>query len=211
VSAAAETRGRDRWVELVATALLAIATVATAWASYQARQWTGEQTLSAGRANTARVESTRSTGTANQLTNIDVATFIQWVDATAHKDVALATFYRNRFRPEFKPAFTAWLATNPLTNTSAPPSPFAMPEYRLAANVKADQLERAAGGYTAKAVVANQRANDYVGAVVLFASALFFAGISTKLRSPGVRLAILGLGCVLFLGTTVWLATQPIA
>jgi len=198
-------------MELIATLLLAIATVATAWASYQSRQWTGEATLAAGRANAARVESARATGTANQLSGIDVATFIQWVDATAHKDTALATFYRGRFRPEFKLAFNAWLATQPFTNTSAPPSPFAMPEYRLAANVKADQLEKKAGANTAAAVVANQRANDYVGAVVLFASALFFAGISTKLRSPATRVAILGMGCVLFVGTTLWLATQPIA
>jgi hypothetical protein len=206
-----DERPRATWPELVATALLAMATVATAWAGYQSRQWTGEGSLAAGRANAARVESARATGTANQLSGIDVATFIQWVDATAHKDAALATFYRARFRPEFKPAFAAWLATQPLTNASAPPSPFAMPQYRLAANVKADQLEQTAGRSTAAAVVANARANDYVGAVVLLASALFFAGISTKLHSRGPQLVILGLGCVLFVGTTIWLATQPIA
>jgi hypothetical protein len=198
-------------MELVATVLLAMATVATAWASYQSRQWTGEGTLAAGRANAARVESARATGTANQLTSIDVATFIQWVDATAHKDTGLATFYRNRFRPEFKPAFEAWLATDPFTNTTAPPSPFAMSEYRLASSVKADRLAQTAAGSTARAVVANERANNYVGAVVLFASALFFAGISTKLTGLGARLTILGLGCAVFVGTSIWLATQPLA
>jgi hypothetical protein len=211
VSAPSEATHRWRWMELLATVLLALATVATAWASYQSRQWTGEATLAAGRANAARVESARATGTANQLTGIDVATFIQWVDATAHKDAALATFYRARFRPEFRPAFDAWLATDPFTNTSAPPSPFAMSQYRLAANVKADELARDAAANTAGAVVANERANDYVGAVVLFASALFFAGISTKLTGTGARLTILGLGCAVFLGTGIWLATQPLA
>ena len=140
-----------------------------------------------------------------------MATFIQWVDATAHKDTALASFYRQRFRPEFKPAFDAWLATNPLTTPSAPPSPFAMPEYRLAANVEADRLQRTAGVNAAKAEVANRRANDYVGAVVLFASALFFAGIGMKLRTPGARTAIIVMGGALFIGTAIWLATQPLA
>ena len=46
--------------------------------------------------------------------------------------------------------------------------------------------------------------------VVLFASALFFAGLSTKLESPGARKAVLGLGCVLFVGTLVYLATLPV-
>jgi hypothetical protein len=206
-----EERPRATWPELVATVLLALATVATAWASFQAREWTGEQAQSYSRANTARLESTRNTGTANQLTSIDVATFIQWVDATARNDTALATFYEQRFRPEFRPAFAAWLATKPLTTTGAPPSPFAMPEYRLAAAAEADRLETTAAARAAEAAVANERANDYVGAVVLFASALFFAGISTKLRSRGPQLAILGMGCALFLGTTIWLATQPLA
>jgi hypothetical protein len=37
-----EASPSERRLELVATALLALATVATAWAAYQARQWTGE-------------------------------------------------------------------------------------------------------------------------------------------------------------------------
>jgi hypothetical protein len=46
-------------------------------------------------------------------------------------------------------------------------------------------------------------------AVVLFASALFFAGISTKLKLPSMRATLLALGWIIFLGTTVWLATLP--
>jgi len=46
-------------------------------------------------------------------------------------------------------------------------------------------------------------------AVVLFASSLFFAGISIKLQSLRTRIAILSLGCVLFLGTAIWVATFP--
>jgi hypothetical protein len=41
---AAPTRGSsaDRWLELVSTVLLAVATVATAWSGYQASRWHGE-------------------------------------------------------------------------------------------------------------------------------------------------------------------------
>ena len=48
-------------------------------------------------------------------------------------------------------------------------------------------------------------------AVVLFASALFFAGISTRLRSPTTRVVILGMGCALFLGSVIWIATFPVS
>jgi hypothetical protein len=47
-------------------------------------------------------------------------------------------------------------------------------------------------------------------AVVLFASALFFAGISTKLHTDSARRAVLGLGWLVFLGTAIWLATLPV-
>jgi hypothetical protein len=47
-------------------------------------------------------------------------------------------------------------------------------------------------------------------AVVLFAAALFFAGISTKLKIPRQRLFVLGLGYLLFIGTAVWVLTFPV-
>ena len=56
-----------------------------------------------------------------------------------------------------------------------------------------------------------QRATNYVLAVVLFAAALFFAGMSTKLRLPRMRLGLLSVGLVLFLGTVAWIATSPIS
>ena len=68
-------------VEIVAAVLLASAAVATAWSSYQASRWTGEQAKAFASANAARVESTRASDLANAQSEIDVTTFSQWVDA----------------------------------------------------------------------------------------------------------------------------------
>jgi hypothetical protein len=106
---------------------------------------------------------------ANRQVQIDVATFVQWVNARQEHRAQLVDFYRARFRDEFEPAF---------------------------------------GSERAKE--ANQRADNYMLAVVLFASALFFAGISTKLELLNARRAVLGLGWVLFLGTVILLATFPV-
>jgi len=57
---------------------------------------------------------------------------------------------------------------------------------------------------------ANERADNYMLAVVLFASALFFAGISTKLKTVRARSAILCLGCIVFAGTVIWIAMLPV-
>ena len=139
-----------------------------------------------------------------------MATFTQWLNARATGHPALARFYRQRFRGEFKPAFAAWLATQPLTSTAAPETPFAMPQYRLAAQTAADRQEVAAAAASNGSKAANERANNYTLAVVLFATALFFAGISSKLQTERARATVLGLGCLMFVGAVVWLVTLPV-
>ena len=95
-------------------------------------------------------------------------------------------------------------------NESAPLSPFAMPQYRLAASTEADALEREAGEFSHTVARNIERADRYMLAVVLFAIALFFAAVSMRLRSRDVRIGILAAGYVLFVGTALWLATQPV-
>jgi hypothetical protein len=196
-----------RRLELVSAVLLAMATVATAWSAYQSRQWTGEQALNTSKATAQRIAENRFAALANRQVQIDVATFTQWLDARALDRPRLAAFYRQRFRPEFKPAFAAWLATRPLENAAAPSTPFAMPQYRLAANAQAERLERSAAQSSERSKAANERADNYLLAVVLLATALFFAGISMKLESPGIRAAILGAGCFVFVAVVIWIST----
>jgi hypothetical protein len=207
------TRPHDhlhRRAELFATVLLAVAAVATAWSSYQSARWGGVQANDYSAANASRIESTRAATEAGQKTQVDVLTFTQWVDAYAKHETRLADFYFQRFRPEFKPAVEAWIATRPLRTPGAPATPFAMPRYRLAAKAESTALLAAAESTAAAARQANQRSDNYVLAVVLFAAALFFGGISTKLSAPRQRLFVLGLGYVLFVGTAIWLATFPV-
>ena len=157
------------------------------------------------------MESAKAAALGNAQTQVDVATFTQWVDAYALERTQLADFYFARFRTEFKPAVDAWVATRPLQNDEAPLTPFAMPEYRLAAQEEADRLEADAERWSAAARENVQRATNYVLGVVLFAAVLFFAGISTKLRTLSLRRVLLGFGAALFLGTVVWLATFPVS
>jgi hypothetical protein len=201
----------DRRFEVAATVLLAIAAVATAWAAYQSARWHSEQARGQSASIAARVESTRAANVANRQAQIDVALFTQWVDAYARNETELAGFYRKRFRPEFRPAFEAWVATRPRTNPAAPLSPFAMPQYKLAATAEADRLEAQAAASSESVGQFIQRADNYSLAVVMFAAALFFAGISTRLRSRAPRSVVLGLGYALFLGSVIWIATFPVS
>lgn len=197
--------------ELVATVLLAVAAVATAWSGYQATRWNGEQAKASSRTNAIRIDAARAQGLAEAQKEVDVATFIQWVDAYAHRETELTTFYERRFRAEFKPAFAAWLATEPLTNANAPLTPFVMPQYVLAAEAEAESLDAEAEVSAALVRRNIQRSSNYVLGVVLFSVALFFAGTSTKLTNPRLRAVAVGVGCIVFLGTLVWIASSPIS
>jgi hypothetical protein len=201
----------DRRFEVAATVLLAIAAVATAWAAYQSARWHSEQARGQSASIAARVESTRAANVANRQGQIDVALFTQWIDAYARDEAELAGFYRKRFRPEFRPAFEAWVATRPRKNPSAPLSPFAMPQYKLEATAQADRLEAQAAASSESVGQFIHRADNYSLAVVLFAAALFFAGISTRLPSHTPRTIVLGLGYALFLGSVIWIATFPVS
>jgi hypothetical protein len=140
-----------------------------------------------------------------------VATFTEWVDAYAHRETRLAEFYFRRFRSEFKPAVTAWLATKPLKNPKAPLTPFAMPQYRLAAAAEAERLDAESEASAATVRRYIQRSSNYVLGVVLFAVALFFAGMSAKLAGRWVRLVTLAVGWAVFVGTVAWIATSPVS
>ena len=198
---------RGTWVEVAAAVLLSMAALAIAWSGYQASRWTGEQAKAFSRANAARVESTRWSNLANSQTEIDVATFTQWVDAYARNETTLADFYRKRFRPEFKPAVEAWIASRPLKNPEAPLTPFATPQYRLAARAESERLEAKA----ATAAGNIQRATNYVLGVVLFSSALFFGGISSRIGNPRTRAVVLGMGCLVLLAGLAWIISLPIS
>jgi hypothetical protein len=207
--AGSETKRTDL-IEVFAAVLLALAAVATAWSSYQANRWNGEQVKAGSRTNGLRIEAARAQGLSQAETQVDVATFIAWSDAYATGDRELQQFYETRFRDEFKPAFDAWLATKPFDEPKAPLTPFKMPEYQPASKIEAARLD-AVSVASSEVVQRNvQRSANYVLAVVLFAVSLFFAGVSTKLDSRRLRVALLAVGWMVLVGTVVWLASFPV-
>jgi hypothetical protein len=197
--------------ELVATVLLALAALATAWCSFQANRWGGEQAKAASATNGLRIQAARADGLARTQSQLDVATFIAWVDGYVGGDPELADFYAQRFRAEFKPVFEAWMATDPFNDPAAPSSPFAMDEYHLQATADAERLDEEAAASAELVRLNIQRSSNYVLGVVLFAAAMFFAGMGTKLKTPLFRWILLGVGSALFLGALAWVATFPVS
>jgi hypothetical protein len=184
----------DRWepvAEVIATIVLALATIATAWSGYQAARWGGVQSTSYSQAGALRTESTRSSTQAGQIGQVDIGLFANWINAFATDNQELATFYQERFRDDFKIAFEAWLATNPRNNPEAPDTPFSMPEYRISQAEDAARLETEAEEMFAAGSEANQTSDDYILNTVILASVLFLGGLVSRFKAMAARWVII--------------------
>jgi hypothetical protein len=201
----------ERWTEILLAVMLGAVTLATAWSGYQSARWGGVQSIRFGQAGALRTESTRASTQGGQQTQIDVAIFSNWINAYADKNEALVTFYQERFRDEFKPAFEAWLATDPANDPNAPASPFAMPEYQLAKLQEAEQLELDAEENFEEGRQANQQSDDYILNAVILASVLFLSGIASRFDWLPVRIAII-VAALLLLAMGVYnIVVYPVA
>jgi len=197
--------------ELLVTVLLVVAALGTSWSSYQATRWNGEQAAAAGRTNAIRIDAARAQGLSRSQTQVDVATFIAWAEADRRGEDDVADFFVKRFRDEFRPAYDAWIATEPLTNADAPETPFAMDEYDVSAGDKAEQLDAAAEKSAAQVRLDIQRSSNYVLTVVLYAVVLFFAGMSTRLQNKRLRWVMTLTGLAVLIADLIWIATMPVS
>jgi hypothetical protein len=198
---AAKARGlwHEERVEIAAAVLLALATVLSAWGAYQATRWSGEQANNYAESSSFRADSARHGTIAARNVQIDVETFIAWVDAKGKGDDALAEFYVARFRPEFLPAFDDWRLGNDKDAAGLPSgTPFKEPSYIVAEQVLADDLYVKADAALLEAQHDNQISDDFVLTAVLFASVLFFAGIAARFRPQWIRWTMLGLALIVF-------------
>jgi hypothetical protein len=213
------------WVDIVATVVMAFAALLTAWSAYQSDQWGDTMTFSFSEAAAARTEATRLYTRAGQLASVDVASFIAWMEA-AYGELAageidpnvgyvpdtdsLSGLLYQRFRPEFRTAMDAWLATRPFLNPDAAPTPFATEEYVVAEQVEAAQLQEVADEKAAQAHAADNNDDKYVLSTIIFASIFLFAGLSTKMRSRVGQYAMLSASAVILLGGGIYLLTVPV-
>jgi hypothetical protein len=223
-----DARDLDHRFELLEAIVLAVAAVLTAWAAFQATKWGGVQADNYSRASAARTESTRASTRAGQLSVIDVNSFTAWIAALgaeqrAGQDTGLSAdgrytprtgsesgFLFARFRPEFRTAVDAWLATAPLTNPKAAPTPFGLPEYKIAEAQQAADLEQKADAFAAAARQANQTGDNYVLMTILFASVLVLLGIGSKMDTFRARTFLFVIATVTLVVAAVVLFTFPV-
>ena len=211
-------RPRDRraerrdWVEIAATVLLACAAVATAWSSYQATRWNGEQAKTAGRVTKVRLDASRAADLANAQQQVDVATFMQWVDSYARSrrparellPRALPHRVQARVRTRGSPRSRS-------RRKGAPPTPFVMPQYRLAAKAEADRLDQDGRGARGASPPGHPAVVQLCPRRRPLRGCALLRGDEHEAHRARIRKTMLAVGWILFLGTAVWIATSPVS
>ena len=178
--------------------LLSLATVGTAWCSFQAAAWGGvsqrTMNLSAASGRNAARDQLQS----SEMSVLDVMLFSEYINARASSNEPLARFYAERFRGEAKTAFNAWMATRPFENPDAPPHPFVANLYQPHLLADAAREEDESQRSWQQAGEAGRTGRSYVLITVLLSSALFCGGTASKFDSLWMRRAVLALGLAAF-------------
>jgi hypothetical protein len=195
--------------EIVEAVLLAVVAIATAWGGYQAARWDGRQAELYGRASTIRSQADQSLTLGGQQRLLDITTFNTWIEAMSERRDDLADLYERRFSPEFKVAFDAWIALDPLANPDAPPGPSFMPDYVNPQLEQGGALNERADQLFDEGTTARHRADEYIRITVVLASILFLLVLSQRFGIRQVRRWILVLAIVLMVYGLVTIVTFP--
>ena len=199
---------RTDWIELAATILMSLATIAAAWSAYQSTRWSGVQAASYSASGAKRTEATQQNSIAAAQAQIDVMVWITYLEHVQAGDERGTAFLAARFRDEFKPAFEAWMASA-TPGTVPPGTPFELPQYQPEARRLADELNAEAEQLAAAAQEANQIGDNFVLVAVIMASVLFFAGVGTKVKERVLRLLMLLAGFALYSGGVWFMLRLP--
>lgn len=198
-------------IELTTAIIISLATIASAWCTYQATLWGGIHIFRLSEESALSRKSSEKTVRAGQIRMIDGILFVEYLKAYNSNQKPLADFFYRRFRTEAKRATDAWLATHPFKNHQSPPHPFVMEEYTLSQEQEAKQLNKEAVQRHEESRQANQNSDRYIMLTVLFASVMFFGGISTQFENLRQRITLVAIGGIVLIVTLGILIIYPIA
>ncbi|HZJ17231.1 MAG TPA: hypothetical protein VFD27_19415 [Chthoniobacteraceae bacterium] len=178
---------KKRWVEPVTAVLMALATLSTAWCSYQSAAWTRRANRLMNEYNALERRAGVLTLQGMQSATIHTAMFMQMLAAQQAGNEKLANFYVERFPPDVRKAYDAWLAQNPFENANADPHPFVPTLYEVRGTREAAEAISKAAENLQESRNAGNVSGQYLANTVLFATVLFFASASGKFEQRRVR------------------------
>ena len=123
-----------------------------------------------------------------QAASIHAAMFMQLLAAQQAGNEKLAIFYAERFPPDVRKAYDAWLSQKPFENPNADPHPFVPNLYQMRGTQEAAKATADALGKVEEARNDGNVSGQYLPNTVMFATVLFFANAAGKFQQARVRI-----------------------
>ena len=201
--------GHWRIVQIAEAVLLAAVTVMAAWSGFAAASYGTESRVAFAESSLAETDADAKAIESNEEQNFDESAFFSWLQAKSSGDSSAIAFAEQRFQPDLKIAFRAWLATNPETNLEAPATPFDMAEYTKPLLDEGNALSIKAEASHIEGVKLGILSDKYIRLTVLLAGVLFLVGIGSTFTMVSLRYGLISLGLVLLILATVYLVKLP--
>jgi hypothetical protein len=205
-----EPQEKKKWVEPVAALLMALATLSTAWCSFESAAWTRKSNRLMNEFNALERRAGLLTVQGMQQATIHTGMFMQALAAHEAGNDKLVNFYVERFPPELRKAYDAWLAEKPFENPNADPHPFVPKLYETPGTREASEANAKAAESVKEARKAGSISGQYLANTVLFATVLFFASASGKFEQRRVRLVAFAFAAAVFIFAVVRTVMLPI-
>src|SRR5690242_2489115 len=146
---------------------MALATVGTAWCSYESAAWTRRSNRLMGECNSLERKAGVLSLQGVQAATIHAAMFMQLLGARQAGNAALADFYLQRLPTEARRAYDAWVAQKPFENPNADPHPFVPNLYEMRGAREADDATALAANKVKEAGQAGNTSGRYLSNTVL--------------------------------------------
>ncbi len=200
---------RDRMLSITEALLLSLVAVLAAYSGYAAAKWGTESSISLAKASAARTKANRADLEGLQVRTLDSVSFNAWFAAFTAGNTNAERLAAKRLRPGYRPAFYAWLATDPEHNPKAPPGPSYMPQYVIPQEAAANVNDAQADAEFAKGTAAGATGDKYVRDTVFLATVLFLVGISSHFPLRQARYSLIAVGTLILAFSVVQLLGLP--
>ena len=141
-----------RLLSITEAVLLSLVAVLAAYSGYAAAKWSTVSSISLAKASAARTKANRADLEGLQIRTLDSVSFNAWFSAFVAGNSNAELLAEKQLRAGYRPAFRAWLATDPAHNPNAPPGPL------LHAAIRDSPRSRVERGMTRRPMPSSRRA-----------------------------------------------------
>lgn len=202
-------QAKRKWIEPLTALIMALATVGTAWCSYESAAWTRRSNRLMNEFNSLERQAGIIGIQGMQAASIHAAMFMQLLAAQQAGNDKLAAFYADRFPPDLRKAYDGWLAQKPFENAKADPHPFVPNLYQFRGTDAADKANADALAKVEEARKSGALSGQYLANTVLFATVLFFANAAGKFEQARVRIPSFIFALCVFIFVVTRIAMLP--